>query len=99
MDQPFTLHEPPLSILVRLVGRCWVGWSVGLLTSVSSVVFFLYGTRQVPYIIFGPPGTGKTCTVIEAILQLVKLKPECKILVSVLRYGDGSTKQAVGGRV
>ncbi|CAM9776467.1 unnamed protein product, partial [Ectocarpus sp. 8 AP-2014] len=41
----------------------------------------------VPYIIFGPPGTGKTCTVIESILQLVKLRPECRILV---RYKDSS---------
>ncbi|KAL4218612.1 Helicase MOV-10 [Mactra antiquata] len=48
----------------------------------KAVTNIVQGTsRPAPYMIFGPPGTGKTVTVTEAIRQVYHGQPEAKILI------------------
>lgn len=49
-----------------------------------------------PYIVFGPPGTGKSTTIIEAVAQIVKLKPLAHILVTA---NSNSACDDIGNRL
>ncbi|XP_077453696.1 putative helicase mov-10-B.1 isoform X2 [Stigmatopora argus] len=48
---------------------------------VKAVCHIVAGTsKPAPYLVFGPPGTGKTITLVEAIKQIDKLEKNCHIL-------------------
>ncbi|PPQ91576.1 LOW QUALITY PROTEIN: hypothetical protein CVT25_012644 [Psilocybe cyanescens] len=48
------------------------------LQAVASIVTLRPGSP--PFIVFGPPGTGKTITIVEAILQVLEADPRARIL-------------------
>jgi len=49
-----------------------------------------------PFVIFGGPGTGKSSTIVEAIAQVVKLKPKSHILIAA---SSNSTCDDIGKRL
>ncbi|XP_070491108.1 uncharacterized protein [Chironomus tepperi] len=49
-----------------------------------------------PFVIFGGPGTGKSSTIVEAISQIVKLKPKSHVLIAA---SSNSTCDDIGNRL
>ncbi|TCD60518.1 hypothetical protein EIP91_009945 [Steccherinum ochraceum] len=48
------------------------------LQAVASICALPAGSA--PFIVFGPPGTGKTVTIVEAILQVLRTNPKAKVI-------------------
>ncbi|KAI8806921.1 hypothetical protein BJ742DRAFT_814821 [Cladochytrium replicatum] len=57
--------------------------------AVNDIVQGDYG--RVPYVIWGPPGTGKTMTLIESILQIVRTQPNAHILACAPSHSAADT--------
>ncbi|KAI0360350.1 P-loop containing nucleoside triphosphate hydrolase protein [Trametes cingulata] len=68
-----TPPQCPLTLFNPLLGT-----NVAQLQAVKSILRLRTGSA--PFILFGPPGTGKTVTVVEAIRQLLHRQPDARIL-------------------
>lgn len=47
----------------------------------KAVRAIVYGQRRIPFLVSGPPGTGKTKMLVESIFQLLRHQPHAHILV------------------
>lgn len=63
----------------------WLNKNVGANGPQSQAVKSILNRKNFPspYVVFGPPGTGKTSTLVEAVAQIVTLLPSSKVLVTV----------------
>ncbi|KAJ7255409.1 P-loop containing nucleoside triphosphate hydrolase protein [Mycena rebaudengoi] len=80
---PLSCHVPrtpyPTQANARLqVFNPLIAGNVPQLQAVVSIVKRPAGS--VPFVIFGPPGTGKTVTMVEAIRQVLSVDPQARVL-------------------
>ncbi|GAA5938319.1 uncharacterized protein JCM15063_000700 [Sporobolomyces koalae] len=63
-----------------LAGRKWVDAKLNA-EQKNAVQSILWAGHRAPLLISGPPGTGKTKTLVEAVFQILKDKPNARVLV------------------
>lgn len=93
LDTAFAFDKflfPQRAHIVQLVSRPWmipikpcnplIATNPPQLQAVTSIVLQQPGSA--PFVVFGPPGTGKTITIVEAMKQLLKHKPNTRILAA-----------------
>ncbi|CAH0728278.1 unnamed protein product, partial [Brenthis ino] len=75
--------EPPKKrIAVKPIKKFYNPLIAGNEEQRSAVEHIVSGTSgKAPYIVFGPPGTGKTMTIVEAIIQIVLQNPRHRVMV------------------
>ena len=75
------VHQPPLfnftfpfqskgSLPSSIPDHCLINHSLNLRQRAAVMRILKAQCRPAPYVLFGPPGTGKTVTLVEAILQV-----------------------------
>ncbi|GAA5833572.1 hypothetical protein JCM5353_000835 [Sporobolomyces roseus] len=65
---------------VSLQGRRWVDPKLNE-EQRNAVQSILWARHRAPFLVSGPPGTGKTSTIVEAVFQILKEHPRAHVLV------------------
>ncbi|KAI9061625.1 P-loop containing nucleoside triphosphate hydrolase protein [Trametes sanguinea] len=73
LREPISAAQAPLTLFNALIST-----NPAQLQAVKSIQHLREGSA--PFIVFGPPGTGKTVTIVEAILQILHRQPGARIL-------------------
>ncbi|RPD55533.1 P-loop containing nucleoside triphosphate hydrolase protein [Lentinus tigrinus ALCF2SS1-7] len=73
LERPLGFNEDPVDLFNALIST-----NPAQLQAVKSILRLRQGAA--PFIIFGPPGTGKTVTAVEAIRQILLRNPDARIL-------------------